>query len=567
MLRLAAEQPRRLLLGTLFVFLSSALTLVYPLIARAVIDEIAGGAALVRLERLCLVMLAILLAESVCICLRQYFMDVAAAAATLRLRRRLYEHLLQREQAFFDHERTGELLGRLSADVTVLQEAIHSVSGAGCNVLRIVGGVGLLFYTSTTLSWWLLLTVVPTGLGVRWAAGRIRSLSRESQDALAAASHAAQETLNGIQTVRLFGREDFESRRYGSLLARAFEAARRRSVAAGALDGWTNLSVEGCAIVVLLVGGRAVGRHELTLGAIVAFAVIAGLVAAAVKSLTSFVADAQRALGSSERVFELLAQAGAAPAPAGAAPAAGPGRVELQGVSFRYAARPDVTVLDGVDLTILPGERLALVGASGAGKSTLARLLTRLYEPSRGRVVLDGADISRLDLAALRRLIAVVPQEPVLFSTSVAENIRYARDDASDAEVAAAASAAMCDEFLTRLPLGLLTQVGDRGVQLSGGQRQRVAIARALLRAPRLLILDEATSALDSANEALVREAFERVMRDRTTLLIAHRLSTVSSADRVVVLQNGRVVQVGSHSTLLREGGVYRQLVDRQLAG
>jgi ABC-type multidrug transport system fused ATPase/permease subunit len=392
----------------------------------------------------------------------------------------------------------------------------------------------------------------------------VRKLSRDVQDALAGASEVAEEALAGIRTVRVFTAEPHEVSRYGAAVQRSFQIARARSILAS-----TFMSVAMCAAgvataAVLWRGGRLVLGGQMTAGDLVSFMMYTLFVGFALGGLSELWADFMKASGAAERIFELMDRAPAIPASGGAELSEVRGRVTFEGVVFSYPTRRDAKVLEGIDLDVDAGEAVALVGPSGAGKSTIAALLSRLYDPVEGRVLLDGKDLRDLSPVGLRRRIGVVSQEPILFSCSIAENIRYGRAGATDAEVTAAARMANAHDFISRFPAGYETLVGERGVQLSGGQKQRVAIARAVLKDPRILILDEATSALDAESEHLVKEALDRLMKGRTTLIIAHRLSTVAGADRVCVLDGGRVVQSGPHVTLIGQEGLYRRLVERQ---
>jgi ATP-binding cassette subfamily B protein len=467
--------------------------------------------------------------------------------------------------AFFDERRTGELTSRLASDTTVLQSAVSTnISMSLRFVASIVGGLALLVVTSPRLTLVMLLVVPPVALGAFAYGRRVRMLSRDVQDALARSSEVAEEALSGIRTVRAFAAEKSEVKRYGDAVFTSFDIARRRAVTTATFMGVATFAAYGAAALVLWYGGRLVLGGALTVGGLTSFLVYTLVVAFSLGGLSDLWADFMKASGAAARIFELMDHEPSIPASGGLEPPRVAGRWDLEGVAFAYPTRKDVPVLAGIDLSIREGEVVALVGPSGAGKSTIAGLLLRLYDPTAGRVRLDGEDIRTLSPAWLRRQIGVVSQEPLLFSSSVAENIRYGRAGATDAEVEAAARAANAHEFIARFPEGYRTLVGERGVQLSGGQKQRVAIARAVLKDPRILVLDEATSALDAESEHLVKEALDRLMKGRTTLVIAHRLSTVMGADRVIVLDGGRIAQSGDHASLIGEDGLYRRLVERQ---
>jgi ATP-binding cassette subfamily B protein len=410
----------------------------------------------------------------------------------------------------------------------------------------------------------MLAVVPPIALGAVAYGRRVRKLSIEVQDALAGSSEVAEEALSGIRTVRAFTAEPSEVKRYAAAVARSFELARARSIIASTFMGVASFAAFVALAAVLWYGGRLIARDELSKGGLTEFLIYTLLVAFSLGGLSDLWADFMKASGASARIFELMDRVPAIPPRGGAELAHVEGRVDFEGVVFAYPSRKDARVLDGIDLSVRPGEVVALVGPSGAGKSTIAALLGRLYDPDAGRVRVDGRDLRELSPEGLRRRIGVVAQEPILFSCSVADNIRYGRAGATDEEVEAAARAANAHDFVRRFPEGYATLVGERGVQLSGGQKQRVAIARAVLKDPRILVLDEATSALDAESEHLVKEALDRLMKGRTTLVIAHRLSTVKDADRVCVVDGGRVVESGPHAALMGQDGLYRRLVERQ---
>jgi ATP-binding cassette subfamily B protein len=412
----------------------------------------------------------------------------------------------------------------------------------------------------------MLAVVPPVAIGAVAYGRKVRALARRYQDALADASHVAEESLSAVRTVRAFNAEAAESARYERATGDAYDAARRRAYAGSTFMGAASAGGFLAMAVVLGYGGTLVAAGALTAGALTAFLVYTLFIAMSLGALAELWAEAMRGLGAADRVFALMDRVPGMPiAGGGERPASCEGGIVFEGVRFTYPTRPDAEVLAGIDLAVAPGEVAALVGASGAGKSTVAALVGRLYDPSSGRILLDGRDLRDLDPAWLRERIGVVPQEPVLFSASIEDNVRYGRPAAAHEEVVAACRAAHADAFVRAFPDGYRTRVGERGQQLSGGQRQRIAIARAVLKDPRILLLDEATSALDAESEALVQDALERLMRGRTAIVIAHRLSTVARADRVVVLENGRVAESGAHAALMQQGGIYRRLVERQL--
>ena len=567
LLALARPEWPRLAWGTLFLLVGSIASLVFPQGIRAVIDGALGGKGPEYIDRVALGMAAVALVFGLAIAGRYYLFNVAGEKVVARLREHLFHTILEQEVGFFDSRRTGELTSRLASDTGVLQNAVSvNVSMALRGMAMAVGGVVMLFLTSPRLTLLMLAVVPAVAVGAVYYGRRVRRLSRDVQDALAAASEIAEESIAGLRTVRAFDAEEKEGARYGKTITRAFELARKRIMAGGTFLATASFAAYASAVLVFWYGGRLVAAGTISPGALTSFLIYTVLVAFSLGGLADLWADFMRASGAAERVFELLGRAPAIPPSGGLLPATAAGRVELADVAFAYPTRPDAPVLKDVSLTLAPGEVAAVVGPSGAGKSTIAALLLRFYDPLSGAIRFDGQDLRTLDPRWLRRQIGSVAQEPVLFSTTIADNIRYGRPQATAAEIEAAARTANAHGFISALPQGYETPVGERGVQLSGGQKQRVAIARAVLKDPRVLVLDEATSALDAESEHLVKEALERLMRGRTTLVIAHRLSTVMSADRVVVLEGGRIVQSGPHARLLREEGLYRRLVERQFA-
>ncbi len=565
LLQLARPESRSIALGTLFLAVGSGMGLLYPQGLRIIVDGVLGGKKLELIDRAALAMVAIALVQGVAIALRALLFSIAGERIVARLREQLFASILSQEIGFFDESRTGELTNRLASDTTVLQSAVSvNISMGLRSVAQVIGGIGFLLWTSPVLTALMLAIVPAVAVGAVLYGRRIRKLSKEVQDALAKSSEVAEEAISGIRTVRSFAAEESEVRRYGARVQHSFELAKKRSQAASVFFAFASFAAYASAALVFWYGGHLVVKGAMTVGGLTSFLVYTLLVAMSLGTIADIWADFMKALGAAERVFELVDRKPAMAPRGGIELTPVRGAIELRHVRFAYPTRKDVVVADDVNLRLDPGEIVAVVGPSGAGKSTLAALIARLYDPDAGSVLLDGHDLRELDPSFVRRQIGTVAQEPILFSTSIAENIRYGRPGATRAEIEDAARTANAHAFVSSFPQGFETLVGERGVQLSGGQKQRVAIARAVLKDPRILVLDEATSALDAESEHLVKDALDKLMQGRTTLIIAHRLSTVINANRVVVIDGGKVVQSGAHQALMTEGGLYKRLVERQ---
>ena len=565
----------RFALALVFLCVAAIATLTIPFAFRNLIDH--GFAATQSGERgaidnyfLALFGVAVVLA--VFTAARFYMVSWLGERVTADLRAAVYARMLIQSPQFFETTRTGEVLSRLTTDTTLVQTVIGtSVSMGLRNLFLFAGGLAVLLYTNPHATLIILAVIAATVIPVALFGRRVRKLSRASQDRVADASAIAGEVLNAMPVVQAFTNEAFEGRRFAQSVERAFETAITRTRARAWLTAIIISIVFGGAIYGLWLGARAVAAGNMSGGALAQAILYVALVAGSVGALAEVIGDIMRAAGATERLLELQTARPHIESVSGARPlpprgnAAGV-RVEFDRVLFRYPSRPLAAALDHVTLTAAPGETVAIVGPSGAGKSTMMQLLLRFYDPQAGSVRIDGVDIRQVDLASLRAGIAIVPQEVVIFAADALENIRYGKPQASDSEVRAAARAAQAHDFIEALPQGYKSFLGERGVRLSGGQRQRIAIARAILKDAPLLLLDEATSALDAESELAVRRAIESAARHRTTLIIAHRLSTVKNADRVIVLDAGRVVETGEPGALLGEGGLYARLAQLQIS-
>jgi subfamily B ATP-binding cassette protein MsbA len=550
------------------VLVSSGLGLVFPRIMGSLVDSALQptlGEDASRLDSIALLLLGVFLAQGAFNYLRIYYLSAMGEGIVADLRSHVYEHIMTLPVKFFDSRKTGEITSRLTSDVSVVQGTVSSsLASAISQAITLIGGLVLMFVASVTLSAVVLSFLPITIIAAAVFGRRLRRISTEYQDKVADANASAEEAITANRVVKWFTAEETEIRRYVSKVHESYRVALRRARLRALFSPFVQFVGFGTIALVMWIGGRQVLDGALTAGELVTFLLYTLTVAGAIGAFTGLYGSLQEALGASQRIFELLGEESDIEDPTTPTHLTTvEGRITFERVGFRYSDR-DIDVLESMNLDVAPGEVVALVGPSGAGKSTIVQLIPRFFDPTSGRILIDGVDLRDLRLRDLRSYMAAVPQETQLFSGSIMENLLLGKPDASVAEVQAASEAANAHEFIESFPSGYDTIVGERGVKLSGGQRQRVAIARALLNDPRILILDEATSSLDSESEAAVQEALDRLMEGRTTLVIAHRLSTVRGADRLAVIDSGRIVQEGNHQELLGEGGLYADLYHLQ---
>jgi ATP-binding cassette subfamily B protein len=559
---------KQFVLAIFSLILAASATLAVPLSFRQIIDLGFNANSDNQINQTFLILFIVACLVALGTSLRFYMVSWLGEKITTDIRAAVYSHVIKQSPEFFESTHSGEILSRLNTDTVLIQTLIGtSVSMAIRNILLLAGGLVMMFITSPKLSVLifatLLLTIIPTMIMGR----RVRKLSRASQDKIADASALAGEKLNAIPTIQSFTNEKVEINRFNQSIQSALDAAITRTRARSLLTFVAILFGFASIILVLWLGAYAVMDNQITAGELSQFILYAVIVAGAIAGISEVIGDTQRAIGASDRLLELLnvqstIQDFTSVKSIPKVNAAGIG-VQIQNLSFRYPSNPN-SVLSNISLEIKPGERVAIVGPSGAGKTTLFQLLQRFYDPTSGTILFSDINIQNIPLEALRKMIGVVPQDIVIFSDNAMENIRFGKMDATDEEVLSAARLAIADEFISKLPDGYQSFLGDRGIRLSGGQKQRIAIARVLLKNPALLLLDEATSALDAESELLVQRALEAAMNSRTTLVIAHRLSTVKQADKILVLENGKIIETGTHADLIQRSGLYSRLAKLQ---
>ncbi len=557
----------QLFMATFFLLIAAGTSLAIPRAMGDIVDKEFTAQRAELVNDYFVILVAIVVVMAVATAFRFYFVTWLGERVVADIRKAVYERLITLSPEFFEENRPGEIVSRLTADTTLVQTIVgSSMSVWARNFLIATAGTVLLFIQSPKLMTYIAI-VIPVLLGIIIVVGRrVKSLSRTSQDKVADVGARANESLSALNIVQAFTQEQSEAKRFGDHVDDAFLAAKRRIRVRAALTFTMIFMIFGAIAFVLFQGAQDVISGTMSGGDMVEFIMLSVFVAAAFGALSEVYSELQRAAGAAGRLAELLVAEATIKAPANpvALPAAVNGKISFDRVTFHYPSKKDAPALDTFDLTVNPGETVALVGPSGAGKSTVLQLLLRFYDPQKGTIRIDGIDIAKTEPTRFREHLSLVPQETIIFADSVAENIRYGRLDATDTEVEAAAEAAAAKEFIERSDDGYDTFLGERGTRLSGGQRQRIAIARAILRDAPILLLDEATSALDAESELKVQKALERLMEGRTTLVIAHRLATVKKADRIIVLDEGRIVAEGKHEDLVKQGGLYKRLADLQ---
>ncbi|CAN5821967.1 ABC transporter transmembrane domain-containing protein [soil metagenome] len=561
------------LIGLSFLLLSSLTSLVFPLVTGRLVDSAVldmGPGMLDNINLIALGLFGVFVLQAIFAFFRVYFLNQVSEKAVASIRQALYSKFVRLPITFYEKRRVGEITSRITSDVAQVHDSFsYTLAELFRQVVVLLGGVVIILVSSVKLSLFMLGTFPLLVLLALLFGRKIKKLSRETQDELAATNVIVEETMQGIQVVKAFTNEGYEINRYKTSLSKVVRLALHAAYYRGAFVSFVIVGLFGGVTLVIWYGASLVQAGELTIGELFSFILYTVFIGASVGGLGDLYGKIQASLGATDRILEILDEAEEPSAREAALSAAAQprliGDIAYENVVFTYPTRPDITVLKGVSFRIRSGEKIALVGPSGAGKSTIAQLLMKFYEVSGGRITVDGTDLREYNLASLRQNIGIVPQEVLLFGGTIRENIAYGRPGAADPEIVEAAVKANAFSFISSFPEGLDTVVGERGVKLSGGQRQRIAIARAILKDPSILILDEATSSLDSESEKLVQEAMDELMKDRTTIIIAHRLATIRKADKILVIDNGRIAEQGSHDDLsLQDQGLYAHLLKLQ---
>ncbi|MDO6437724.1 ABC transporter transmembrane domain-containing protein [Cyclobacterium sp. 1_MG-2023] len=556
------------IIGMVFLFFSSLMLLTFPYVAGKLIDAASGKDWIINdINGITFVLIGILFIQSIFSFFRVWLFAKVSENSMRDIRVALYERLVRLPMTFFDQRRTGELISRITSDVTMLQDTFSiTLAELLRQIITLLAGIIFLFYTTPRLTLFMLITI-PVLVVIAMIFGKfIRKLSKKTQDALASANVVVEETLQSIATVKSFTGENYEINRYRNKLNSVVEVALKAAGFRGAFISFIIFALFGGIVAVIWYGATLVSAGEMSVGDLVSFVLYTTFIGGSIAGLGDIYGQIQKAIGSSERVLEILNEkTEEQKSLSSVSPIKG--SIRFDKVMFHYPTRPEYRVLDGISLHAQPGEKIALAGHSGAGKSTIIQLLLKFYDLGSGAILLDEKSIADWDPQGLRKNIGMVPQEVLLFGGSIRENIRYAKPGASDDEIVKAAKQANALEFIDKFPDGFDTLVGERGIKLSGGQRQRIAIARAILKDPAILILDEATSSLDAETESLVQEALDKLMKGRTTIIIAHRLATIRKVDRIYVIKDGKVIEEGNHEALsAKEGGHYAHLVNLQFA-
>jgi ABC-type multidrug transport system fused ATPase/permease subunit len=563
---LCRQEVKLLLAGLLFLIISSICLLLYPQTIKVIIDESLTHKDMDQLNFAALIALVVFAIQAISSSLRYYYFTIAGEKTVMRLRKTLFKKILEQDMFYFDQQKTGELLSRLTSDTAILQNTLSvNISMLIRSSAQALGCLIMLFMTSAKLTFFILLIIPPIGIIAALFGKKVKAISRQTQDVLANATAIAEEGITGIRTLKAFASESFEQLRYNLILEKYFNFSKNKIFEIAKFT--TLVSSLGLATVVFVVwyGGTQVISSHLTVGTLTSFLLYLMTLAFSVAMLGSLWTDFMSAIGSSGRIFQLLDLSPSIVNTKNHLKLTENSSISFNQVHFHYPSRPDVEVLKGINFSILPNETVAFVGSSGSGKSTIISLLMRFYEIKSGQILIGSSAIEDYELLDLRSNIGLVAQEPMLISETILENIRYGKLDATFEEIQNAAKLAYAHDFILKFPDGYHTLVGQRGVQLSGGQKQRVAIARALIKNPKILILDEATSALDSESEYLVQQAIDNLMGKRTTIIVAHRLSTIKKADKIFVMNQGKIVQSGTHANLLTdESGIYKKLIEKQ---